>query len=437
MDNKIFIKELSKKYQEGDLIPFIGAGFSVPFKIPNWETLIRDCAIDFGIENVNGTNFLQTIDFDLKNYDYWSAVDNVKKYLNRSDEDIQDFIVEKILAQLESCDKNIDNNYKDLDVSGFNIYFTTNYDHLLSENVKTVFQGSNLKDLKENIQKLVADKTNKRIFHLHGNITDRSSIVISSKMYDELYKMENYQKLFGLFGGTKTFIFLGFSFSDLYIQQIIKKNKSVFKSKHYIILPNPSDDMVKTLKSEYNIETLGYNPSKSSHQEEIRKILNQICSDSMNDNDNDVLEHQFEVLPEKSEKSELENSLFCKKLRLEDIHNLRVDCSKEYFFMAEQYLRWLKKSGIKDCEVVAEYMLQRAYLKYKDEILEALQHNDSPDELWIKVHNELKKLELDKVSDIINDECMPDEYNKQGFIHVLADSEFSSKEVWWGDKRFE
>ena len=81
--------------------------------------------------------------------------------------------------------------------------------------------------------------------------------------------------------------------------------------------------------------------------------------------------------------------------------------------------------------------MQQVYLKYKYEILEAIEEKKSPDELWKKVHNELKNLELAKLQNKINSENMPNQYNKQGFVHVLADDDESAQEVWWGDKRFE
>lgn len=436
LNNEKFIRELNEKYNQGNLIPFVGAGLSMPFHIPDWAGMIKDCAVEFGINSLENGIFLPVINYDLSKYDYWSAIDNVKKYLNRTDDDIQEYVRDRILQACKNIDEKIDNNYIDLKSQKISLIFTTNYDHLISKFIRSELQAINLVDLSENIQNIMQQSDNVRIFHLHGNISQPHSIILSSSKYKELYQRDNYIKFMELFGGSKTFLFLGFSFNDVYIQQVIRENKKYFKAKHYIIMDNPTDEMVIKLKKEYNIETISYDSSNSSHVEEIRKILQRIFIAKDNLPAFEQEEYQ-DVLPTRQEKADLENSLFCRKLRLEDINEKRIDASKEYFFMAEQYFRWLKKSGIKESEKIADYILQQVYLKYKDEILEAIEEKKSPDELWKRVHNELKILELVKLQNRINSENMPNQYNKQGFVHVLADDDESAQEVWWGDKRFE
>ncbi|ADL52021.1 SIR2 family NAD-dependent protein deacylase [Clostridium cellulovorans] len=290
MNNDIFIKELRKLYTDGHVIPFIGAGLSIPFKVPGWGDLIRNCAIDTGIENVDGRSLLGTLDLNLERYDYWEAVRIIKKYLNRSEEDIQEYIVDKI--KTESV-KSIDgswHNYSDLGTMDFDIFLTTNYDHLLSDYLNSNYVPVKLQDINSNMQKLLHEKGSKRIFHLHGHISDSSSIVISEEKYMELYNDNKYKTLFSLFAGVKTFLFIGFSFKDVFIQNIIKDNKEFFKSKHYIVLESPTTEEVSWLKKNYNLETISYDKNNSSHHEEIRKILNSICikSDAENNRDNIV-----------------------------------------------------------------------------------------------------------------------------------------------------
>lgn len=443
MSNDNFIKELKKLYNEHNIIPFIGAGLSIPFNIPDWGKLIRDCAINMGIENVNGTSFIQMLDFSLNQYDYWEAVRIIKKYLNRTEEDIQEYIVNTIKSNILKEVNDGENNYSDLSKYGFDIFLTTNYDHILQRYLDTNYIPVNLKDVNSNMQKLIAEKGNKRIFHLHGHISDSSSIVISEEKYKELYNDNKYKTLFSIFTGVKTFLFIGFSFNDIFIQKIIKDNNEFFNSKHYIILANPTMENVKWLKQNYNIETISYDPSKSSHSEEIRKILSAICSnddyniEAKQGLDTDELDEEFlDILPNNEKKKELEKNLFCKKLRIEEIEELKVDYSKECFFTAEQYFRWLKKSGIKNNDKIAKHLLDLSYMKYKEVLINEFAENKDSDAFLKAVHNSLSKLEYSKLKNKINEENMPNEINKQGFIHVAADDSNTEKEVWWGEKRF-
>lgn len=440
MDNEIFIKELNKQFNNGQIIPFIGAGLSMPFGVPDWGTLIKNCAVEFGIETKDGGIFKPVLDHNLAKYDYWESVRVIKNYLLRSEDDIQQYVQEAVVKSIPKDVNGIDNNYIDLANYPFNIYFTTNYDHIIQKFLQTEYSPTNLKDMSENLQTLVNSPNGKRVFHLHGNISDTSSIVLSREKYDELYSMGIYNKLFSIFSGVKTFLFLGFSFDDIFIREIIKDNKEYFKSKHYIVLSNPSSKTVEFLKKEYNVETIIYDASKTSHVEEIRKLINSICApiDSMNNDFQKVMNTNsiLDILPTKSEKKELENNLFCKKLRIENLRESKVDISKECFFTAEQYFRWLKKSGINASDEIAKYMLSLAYMKYKEGFVTFFEEEKDSDKFWSHVHEELKSIDLRKLKKRINEENLPNDFNRQGFIHILADESNTEQEVWWGDKRF-
>ncbi len=440
--NKIFVNELNKIYNQGNIVPFIGAGASMPFNVPDWSTLIRICAIDMGIEDISGDTFLPILNYALNSYDYWEAIRIIKKYLIRSEEDIQEFITKYINKNIPSNFDNIDNNYLDLAKYNFNIYLTTNYDHIMQRYLNTNFVPVNLKDINQNVQNIINDKNNKRIFHLHGNLSDSNSIVISEEKYKELYNDGKYNMLFSAITSTKTFLFIGFSFNDVFIQNIIKDNNEFFKSKHYIILNNPTNSIKTELKTKYNIETISYDASKSSHCEEIRKIIDEICTSSTDKLPSmskkiEIDEDSLDIVPDKKTKNNLEKNVFCKKLRLENISNMKIDYSKDCFFIAERYFRWLEKIGLKDNELIADYLLDLAYLKYKDIYIQEFEENNDSNKLFKEINKELKKLDYPKLKSLFKSENMPNEFDKQGFIHILADNIYDEKEVWWGEKRFE
>ena len=46
-------------------------------------------------------------------------------------------------------------------------------------------------------------------------------------------------------------------------------------------------------------------------------------------------------------------------------------------------------------------------------------------------------IDYPKLKSLFKSENMPNEFDKQGFIHILADNIYDEKEVWWGEKRFE
>lgn len=441
--NDILISQLNKIYKQGNVVPFIGAGLSITYKVPDWGTLIRECAISMGIENERGTSLLPILDLSLQDYNYWEAVRVIKNYKLRSDEDIQEYIVDYINKVIPTKLEGIENNYCDLAKYNFNIYLTTNYDHIIQKYLDTNYMPVNLKDVDQNIQKIINDKRNKRVFHLHGSLSDTSSIVISEEKYKELYENKKYKMLFSAITSSKTFLFIGFSFNDVFIQKIIADNNEFFKSKHYILLDNPSIDDIRNLKEKYNIETISYNSNDSSHCEEIRKILKRICEDTTfhpstgRNIEKNIDEDLLEKVPDMSTKKILESNTFCKKLRLEDIGDTRVDYSKDCFFIAERYFRGLEKMGLNKSDVIANHLLDLAYLTYKEVYMDKFEDNHDSNELLKETNRELKKLDYPRLENIFNHTNMPTSLDKQGFIHILADNIKSEKEVWWGEKRFE
>ncbi len=439
MSNKTFINELKDIYEDGYLVPFIGAGLSIPFSVPDWGNLIRNCAIEMGIKEIE-LPLLEMVEHNLEKYDYWEAVRLIKNYLNRSEEDIQQYVARTVNASINLDVDKSNHNYSDLSKMSFTSYITTNYDHILSEFLMSNFIPINLKDINSNIQNIVNSKSEKRIFHLHGHISDSSSIVLSHDKYMELYNDDKYKILFSTFTNTKTFLFIGFSFNDIFIQKIIKENYEAFKVKHYIVLDRPTAEQIVFLKSNFNLETISYDSHDSSHVEEIRKILLEI-SELKNDAKkqdlvDDFMDELIEVLPDLEKKRELEKNLFCQKLRLENIKENKIDYSKDCFFTAEQYIRWLKKSGIKNNEKIITHMLHFCYLKYKDLLIQVYEGHKNSDEFLQSVHNALSILNFNHVEKFL-DKNMPNEANKKGFIHLVADDEKSQQPVWWGEKRFD
>ncbi|WP_277602651.1 SIR2 family protein [Bacillus sp. 3a] len=182
----IHLEDLKKDYHDGILVPFIGAGLSLPFKVPTWGGLIRDLTEKYAVEQL--AFIKQAVEIDLKKHDYWGAIDEIKKYAPIEEEDIQERIVELILEKQKKLDDNSEHNYYDLSKMNFSLYLTTNYENLLQEYLKFDLQPILLKDINFSTQKLFSQK---RVCHLHGTISNSGHIVISRQSYQELYNDKN------------------------------------------------------------------------------------------------------------------------------------------------------------------------------------------------------------------------------------------------------
>lgn len=434
---KAHLEKLRKAYFENRLIPFIGTGISAPFGIPDWGKLISIIADKYIDENIS-----PAIDKYIKKNDYWKAISVLKDLGNVNEFTLQQEICDIVSSKMSTVIEDQKHNYKDLAEMNFRNYLTTNYDFLLNKYLNNPLSVPQiLFKVDINSQTFFEQRDYSKVWHLHGHVGDVGSVVISKDKYDELYKDDKYKDLFLLFQGHGTLLFLGFSFTDQYIQEVLKQNNKNINSQHFILLDNPSEQTKDKFSNDYGINVIEYNTENGGHAAEIRRILNMIKQSSSNGNDGmeceigaelvDEIEEIPLVVPTNEERENLEKSLFCKKLRVENIDDITLDYSKDCFFMSDISILNLRKKGFSENFIskllVASYM---AYMKVKVDIYK----NTRSSQLLIEeVHKILGKLDF---SDILNKKGKKiefEDFQKQGLIHVLADD--MQKNVWWGERR--
>ncbi|MCK2017946.1 SIR2 family protein [Peribacillus frigoritolerans] len=271
------IDKLHESYEKKKLIPFVGAGLSYPFEIPLWKEIIIEL-----LKKVP-EQYKPTIDFDININDYWSAISNIKKYGGFDELELQEHIQKYITKSQLSNLPAENHNYYDLCSLNFDTFITTNYDNLLYEHIKGgKYIPLNLHEWTGSSMDLIGNENHKRIWHLHGNLSNVGSIVISKEKYDELYGNENYKAFFSILEGSNSFLFMGFSFNDYYFSQLLKKYNDIFKVSHYILLDRPTQEQVAELKEKYRLNVIAYDSTQSGHEVKIRSFLNQIGKKKVN-----------------------------------------------------------------------------------------------------------------------------------------------------------
>jgi hypothetical protein len=427
----INIIKLKEDYKEGKVVPFIGAGLSSPFKIPTWGKLILNIAEKYIAEGKD--HIKKLIEEEIEAYDYWEAIRLLKRYTSVIDEDIQDEIVQLIKKSQITLEDNSLHNYSDIAKMNFKLHLTTNYDNLLDDYLSCEIRPIILADIKFNTQQLFDER---RVCHLHGYTSNSGTIVISRESYEELYNDNKYDNLLKLVTGSKKLLFMGFSFDDQFIKALIQDHRDYFKSTHYIILDNPTEDKEKQLREEYGLLTIPYDSKKSSHAEEIRKILDELSKPDVEQTSTQHIEEQgkkdsivrgagLEDL-----KRDVEGNLFYQKLKLEDIDELTLELSKIFYLASDKYIRELKDVGI-SLEVI-DNLFFKVFVTYKERYKDTYQkYRDS--ELFVtEVHNSLKEFDFGRLGRLFED-IESDENENRGLIHLLAEKE--NMDIWWGKGR--
>ncbi|KAA6447226.1 SIR2 family NAD-dependent protein deacylase [Bacillus swezeyi] len=435
----INLLKLNRDYSEGKVVPFIGAGLSVPFKVPTWKELIEDIAAKYAVGEFEFVR--QAVNVLLKRNDYWGAIDQIKNFINLDDQDIQSLIIEIIEEKKIDIDDDSLHNYVDIGLMDFKLYLTTNYENLLYKYMGCEIYPMLLREIDFNTQNLF-DK--KRVFHLHGHLSNAGSIVISRDSYQELYSDEKYNNLLKAVTSTRKLLFMGFSFDDQFIQKLIKDHKEYFKGQHYIILDNPPDSKVKKLKDEFGLTTIKYDSKNSSHTEEIRKVLNIVAEgDSKYDTNVNTGKEgnskksasQLVIVGAKITDMDknVESNLFYKKLQIENITPGLIDLSSIFYVAAESYIRELKNSGMSI--KVIDALLGKVFIKYKERYSDTYEKYGDSQQFVEVVHETLKKIDFGRRSKLFSEHEVSDEDENRGLIHILADDE--KRGIWWGEKRID
>lgn len=209
------ISELRELYARNALIPFIGAGFSVPLSLPNWSNLMGELGKQLGYDK---EIFLELGTFQqLAEYVYVEKQREWKKFLlNLATE----------FNSPTSCEKRKKSvQHQALADLNFRTIYTTNYDlHIedaINDKGKKAFAISTYEDF---ITASQSEKYDCEVLKFHGTLENNSEIVLTESQYFERMGLEGAidQRLRSDVL-TNSFLFIGYSFSDPNIRYIFYK----------------------------------------------------------------------------------------------------------------------------------------------------------------------------------------------------------------------
>ncbi|MBK5431658.1 SIR2 family protein (plasmid) [Bacillus mycoides] len=431
MKQKRLIQDLQGLYADKKLIPFVGAGLSYPFKIPTWGQMIKEISNRFKDDE----SFHKPVVALIEKGDYDFALQYLMNIYSLTERDIQEEIKNIIREKRIQLDAPRSHNYVDLANLDFNTVVTTNYDDFLRTYLgQKGFIAQNLCSTTISAEELNDQSFTKRIWHLHGDIHDTGTIVMTNQKYQDLYSNNKFERFFSLLYANYHFLMIGFSFDDEYIKNFFESYVTDYHSKHYLILNKPSQSLIQDLNSRYRVEVLSYEATTDEeHVIEIRKLLEEISkkkdSGEIDNSSSSGGSHFLEKL-ELEDKEELDRSLFCKKIKLEEIDKFTLELSKDYFFQAESYLRYLRRNNYE--EGFIRSLLRIVDIKYK-ELYKAEYLPKGESQILIdSVHSALNSVNYGRYEEQMH-KIKPLESENKGFVHILADD--IKEDVWWGEKR--
>lgn len=235
-ENRERFNDLKRKLDT--IVPFVGAGLSVPFGFPQWgEFLLSCCSHNSSIQN-EVRNILNSGKPDC----YEVAASYLSEELRKEDPDFfHQKIRETFNKEIPSCPESPVTLFSSL-FKG--IIITTNFDHVIEEHIEK-YQTIHINQTELFIKALKGDKDSQKVvLKLHGDVDDIENIVLTKEQYDQSYlKNPNFQERFDVLLMCKTFLFLGCSLNQDRTMEFMKRAKSLEYTryvKNYAFMASPA-----------------------------------------------------------------------------------------------------------------------------------------------------------------------------------------------------
>lgn len=222
LSKEIFVRDILKELEEENVAVFAGAGLSMPAGYVSWSQLLKPIAEEIGL-NVEK-------EYDLVTLAQYHVNENGN---NRSQ-------LNKRLLEEFTENTEVTQNHKILSRLPINTFWTTNYDNLIEKSLLEEGKKPDVKFTKDQMS-LTVPKRDAIVYKMHGDVNHPSDAILTKDDYESYHvKMDLY--LSALKGDllTKTFIFLGFSFTDPNLDYILSRVRlsATDQRRHYCFLKN-------------------------------------------------------------------------------------------------------------------------------------------------------------------------------------------------------
>jgi hypothetical protein len=215
-----FIKDYLKEIEENNAAIFAGAGLSAASGHVDWKHLLKDFADELNLDIAKETDLVSLAQYHLN-----------KNGHNRH------ALSQKIINEFHHG-KKPNTNHEVLAKLPIATYWTTNYDKLIEKSLDQVGKITDVKYTNEHLAKTVHGR-DVILYKMHGDVDHADHAIISKDQYEKYYNTHG-AYINTLSGDlvSKTFLFIGFSFTDPNLEYILSRIRVTFQNhqrNHYCI----------------------------------------------------------------------------------------------------------------------------------------------------------------------------------------------------------
>lgn len=227
MNKDVAFKDILKNLREENLAIFAGAGMSAKAGFVSWSELMKPIADELELEIENETDYVALAQY------------HENEYKTRSK-------INQLLIDELSSNAIITENHQILSRLPISTYWTTNYDKLIEASLE---KEGKIPDVKYTVKQLALTKSKRDavVYKMHGDVEHPSEAIITRDDYESYYiRMEPY--LSALAGDliSKTFLFIGFSFTDPNLDYILSRVRTTYKKdqrRHYCFMRKVQEEL--------------------------------------------------------------------------------------------------------------------------------------------------------------------------------------------------
>jgi hypothetical protein len=217
---RAFIRAFTDELVDNNVAIFAGAGMSASLGYVNWKELLRSVAEELGLDIDRETNLVALAQYHL----------NERR--NRSE------LNRRIISEFSDIRKPT-TNHEILARLPISTYWTTNYDRMIETALE---QANKIADVKYEVRQLKKTTPSRDavVYKMHGDVEHPDDAVLTKDDYEGYFrKHESFVTALSGDLTAKTFLFLGFSFSDPNIDYVMSRVRVTLHQapkQHYCIM---------------------------------------------------------------------------------------------------------------------------------------------------------------------------------------------------------
>ena len=218
-----FVRHYSRAVRSGDAALFIGAGMSQRAGFVDWRELLREIAEDLSLDIDRESDLVAIAQYHVNR--------------NRTRSRLNEAILQEFTKTAQ-----ISENHRILARLPISHIWTTNYDTLLEDAIKAARKKPDIKLTHQNLAQTRPGR-DVVVYKMHGDVSQPQDAVLTKDDY-ERYEATHRLFIENLKGDliSKTFLFLGFSFTDPNIDYVLSRVRVLLgenQRNHYCIMRQP------------------------------------------------------------------------------------------------------------------------------------------------------------------------------------------------------